>query len=155
MPARVEEVHHAKDEGVHFEMLVEITERSSRLLAHGGRTLKDGLPIMIVILLEPAQLLWFRGRFQLATHLSVLRTGAGVDRQSLYVHSCRLLPKRCGVWISAISRAVPIGPIKESAATIAWPHVSGSPPTDPAARLDAPLARNSARRRTPASPNPV
>jgi hypothetical protein len=37
---------------------------------------------MIVVLIEPAQLRWFLGTLQLSTHVLVLRTVAGVDRQS-------------------------------------------------------------------------
>ena len=43
---------------------------------------KDGLHIMLVVLIAPAQLLWLLGTLQLSTHVPVLRTVARVDRQS-------------------------------------------------------------------------
>src|SRR6516164_5899026 len=64
------------------QALVEITEPSLSAAGPGGRTLKDGLHIMIVVLIEPAQRRWFLGTLQLSTHVPVLRTVAGVDRQS-------------------------------------------------------------------------
>src|SRR6266851_70493 len=61
---------------------VEILERSFAAAGHGGRTLEDGLHIMIVVLVEPAQLLWFLGTLQLSSHIPVLRAVARLDRQT-------------------------------------------------------------------------
>src|SRR5215467_2089177 len=64
------------------QALVEITERSLPAAGHGSRTLEDGLHIMTMIFIEPAQLLWFLGTLQLTGHIAVLRTVARVDRQT-------------------------------------------------------------------------
>jgi len=45
-------------------------------------TLEDGLHIMIMILIEPTNLLWFLGTLQLSGHVTVLRTVARLDRQT-------------------------------------------------------------------------
>src|SRR6516162_7125716 len=80
------------------QALVEITEPSLSAAGPGGRTLKDGLHIMIVVLIEPAQRLWFLGTLQLSTHVPVLRTVAGVDRQSAVGPQLPLGAEAWGVW---------------------------------------------------------
>src|ERR1019366_4532552 len=64
------------------QALVEIVERSLPAAGHSGRTLEDGLHIMIVILIEPTNLLWFLGTLQLSGHVTVLCTVACLDRQT-------------------------------------------------------------------------
>src|SRR5271169_1331648 len=64
------------------QALIEIAERSLPAAGHGGRTLKDGLHIMVMILIEPTQLLWFLSTLQLSAYVPVLRTVARVDRQT-------------------------------------------------------------------------
>ena len=64
------------------QALVEITEPSLSAAGPGGRTLKDGLHIMIVVLIEPTQLLGFLSTLQRSGHVPVLPTVARVDRQT-------------------------------------------------------------------------
>ena len=64
------------------QALVEIAEWSLPTAGHRGRTLKDGLHIMIVVLIEPAQLLWFLATLQLSGYVAVLRTVVRLDRQT-------------------------------------------------------------------------
>ena len=61
---------------------VEIVERSLPTAGHGRRILEDGLHIMIMILIEPTNLLWFLGTLQLSAHVTVLRTVARIDRET-------------------------------------------------------------------------
>jgi hypothetical protein len=62
------------------QALVEIVERSFPAAGHGRRILEDGLHIMIMILIEPTNLLWFLGTLQLSGHVAVLRTVVRLDR---------------------------------------------------------------------------
>src|SRR6266853_152050 len=62
------------------QSLVEIVERSLPAAGHGRRILEDGLHIMIMILIEPTNLLWFLGTLQLSGHVAILRTVARLDR---------------------------------------------------------------------------
>ena len=61
---------------------VEIAERSLPAAGHGRRTLKDGLPIVIVVRIEPTKLRWFLATLQLSGHVAVVRTVARLDRQT-------------------------------------------------------------------------
>src|SRR5271165_250229 len=79
---RQSEASHRRLHPLAEQALVEIAERSLPAAGHGGRTLKDGLHIMIVVLIEPTQLLWFLSTLQLSGHVPVLRTVARVDRQT-------------------------------------------------------------------------
>ena len=45
-------------------------------------TLEDGFHVMIVILIEPTQLLWLFRTLQLSVHVTVLRTVARIDRET-------------------------------------------------------------------------
>src|SRR6266699_2582334 len=50
--------------------------------AHTRRTLEDRFHVMIVILIEPTQLLWFLGTLQLSSHVTVLRAVARLNRET-------------------------------------------------------------------------
>ena len=117
------------------QALVEIVERSLAAAGHGRRTLEDGFQIMIMILIEPTQLLWFLGTLQLSSHVTVLRTVARLNRQTAVGPQLPLGAEPMGVWISAISSALESDRSKESGAVIWSRSVSGSRPTDPAAPL--------------------
>src|SRR5882762_9665294 len=62
---------------------------------------------MIVVLVEPAQLLWFLGTLQLASHVAVLRAVACLDRQTTV---CPKLPLRAEPMRSLDQRNQQSGP---------------------------------------------
>src|SRR6266853_5113289 len=64
------------------QALVEIVERSLSAAGHRRRTLEDGFHIVIMILIEPTNLLGLLRTLQLSAHVTVLRTVARIDRQS-------------------------------------------------------------------------
>jgi len=59
--SRQDEASHRRLHPFCEQLQVEILERSFPAAGHGGRTLKDGFHIMIVVLVKPAQLLWLLG----------------------------------------------------------------------------------------------
>src|SRR5579864_3564999 len=84
------EASHRRLHPFHEQLQVEILERSFPAAGHGGRTLEDGFHIMIVVLVEPAQLLWFLRPLQLSSHVAVLRAVA-----------CLASPNRCMSTVAA------------------------------------------------------
>ena len=64
------------------QALVEIVERSFAAAGHTRRTLEDGFHIVIMILIEPTQLLGFLGTLQLSGHVTVLRAVARLNRET-------------------------------------------------------------------------
>ena len=61
---------------------VEIVERSLSAAGHTRRTFEDGFHIVIMILIEPTNLLGLFRTLELSAHVTVLRTVARIDRQS-------------------------------------------------------------------------
>jgi hypothetical protein len=82
--SRQDEASHRRLHPFCEQLQVEILERSFPAAGHGGRTLKDGFHIMIVVLVKPAQLLWLLGTLQLSSHVAVLRAVARLDRQTIW-----------------------------------------------------------------------
>jgi hypothetical protein len=78
--SRQGEASHRRLHAFREQALVEIVERSLPAAGHGGRTSEDGFHIMIVVLIQPTNLLWFLGTSQLSGHVTVLRTVARLDR---------------------------------------------------------------------------
>src|ERR1022692_2565442 len=64
------------------QALVEVVERSLPAAGHTRRTLEDRFHLMIVILIEPTQLLWFLGTLQLSSHVMVLRAVVRLNRET-------------------------------------------------------------------------
>src|SRR5713101_7746639 len=64
------------------QALVEIVEHSLAAAGHTRRTLEDGFHIVIMILIEPTQLLGFLGTLQLSSHVTVLRAVARLNRET-------------------------------------------------------------------------
>ena len=64
------------------QALVEIVERSLAAAGHTRRALEDGFHIVIVILIEPAQLLGFLGTLQPSSHVTVLRAVVRLNRET-------------------------------------------------------------------------
>src|ERR1700723_567138 len=60
---------------------VEIVERSPATAGPGGRALEDLFHLMVVISIQPTELLRFLGELQLSTHKTVLRTVVGLNAQ--------------------------------------------------------------------------
>jgi hypothetical protein len=56
------------------------TDSLSETLKLLAVSVEDGLHIMIMILIEPTNLLWFLGTLQLSGHVAILRTVARLDR---------------------------------------------------------------------------
>src|SRR5271165_1194641 len=92
--SRQGEASHRRLHAFREQALVEIVERSLAAAGPRRRTLEDGFHIVIMLLIEPKNLLGLFRTLQLSAH------------------SCRLLRNRCGVCIRAISRAARIGPIE-------------------------------------------
>src|SRR6266567_5944096 len=67
------------------QALVEVVERSLLAAGHTRRTLEDRFHVMIVILIEPTQLLWFLGTLQLSSQ----RNGMARCRASQSRDRCR------------------------------------------------------------------
>src|ERR1035437_2392139 len=80
--SRQGEASHRRLHAFREQALVEIVERSLAAAGHTSRTLEDGFHIMIMILIEPTQLLWFLGTLQLSSHVTVLRAVARLDRET-------------------------------------------------------------------------
>ena len=57
-------------------------EHSLAAAGHTRGTLEDGFHIVIMILIEPTQLLGFLGTLQLSSHVTVLRAVARLNRQT-------------------------------------------------------------------------
>jgi hypothetical protein len=51
----------------------------------GGRTLEDLFHLMVVISIQPTNLLWFLGALHLSAHKAVLRTVVGLNAQATVV----------------------------------------------------------------------
>src|SRR5580700_10038536 len=64
------------------QSFVEVVERSLLAAGHNRRTLEDGFHIVIMILIEPTQLLWFLGTLQLSSHVTVLRAVMRLNRET-------------------------------------------------------------------------
>src|SRR5208282_5494716 len=64
------------------QALVEVVERSLPAAGHICRTLEDFFHLVIVILIEPTQLLGFLGTLQLSGHVTVLRAVARLNRET-------------------------------------------------------------------------
>src|SRR5208337_4930014 len=94
------------------QALVEIVQRSLLAAGHTRRTLEDGFHIMVMILIEPTQLLWFLATLHLPAHVTVLGTVARLDRQTAVGPQLPLGAETMRVWISAMSSAARIGPIE-------------------------------------------
>src|ERR1017187_3122639 len=80
--SRQGEASHRRLHAFREQALVEIVERSLAAAGHTRRTLEDGFHFMIMILIEPTQLLWFLGTLQLSSHVTVLRAVARLDRET-------------------------------------------------------------------------
>src|SRR5713101_2744893 len=89
--SRQGEASHRRLHAFREQALVEIVERSLAAAGHRCRTLEDGFHIVIMILIEPTNLLGlFRTLqlsahvtvLQLSAHVTVLRTVARIDRQA-------------------------------------------------------------------------
>ena len=65
-----------------LQTLIEIVKRSLLTAGHGRRPFEDGFHIVIVISIEPTNLLWFFGTLHLSGHVPVLRTVVRLNRQS-------------------------------------------------------------------------
>src|SRR6202167_3082449 len=61
---------------------VEIVERSPATASPGGRALEDLFHLMVVISIQPTNLLGFLGALHLSTHKAVLRTVVGLNAQT-------------------------------------------------------------------------
>jgi len=80
--SRQGEASHRRPHSFREQLQVEILERSFAAAGHGDRTLEDGLHIMIVVLVESTQLLWFLTTLQLSTPRDVaVRRLADLRRQ--------------------------------------------------------------------------
>src|SRR6202162_4192269 len=80
--SRQGEASHRRLHAFREQALVEIVERSLAAAGHRRRTLEDGFHIVIMILIEPTNLLGFFRTLQLSSHVTVLRTVARIDRQT-------------------------------------------------------------------------
>jgi len=61
---------------------VEVVKRSSTTTGTRGRTFKNLLHLMVVILIETTNLLWLLGMSQLSVHITVLRAVVGLHPQA-------------------------------------------------------------------------
>ena len=64
------------------QALVEVVERSLSAAGHTRRTLEDFFHLMIVILIEPTQLLWLFRTLQLSSHVMVLSAVVRLNRET-------------------------------------------------------------------------
>ena len=80
--SRQGEASHRRLHAFGEQSLVEIVERSLPAAGHRRRTLEDGFHIVIMILIEPTNLLGLLRTLQLSAHVTVLRAVARIARQS-------------------------------------------------------------------------
>src|ERR1022692_1890385 len=79
--ARQRQPRHLRLHPLGQQRRVEIMERSPATAGPGSRTLEDLFHLMIVISIQPTNLLGFLGALQLSAHKAVLRTVVGLNAQ--------------------------------------------------------------------------
>src|ERR1017187_2620556 len=80
--ARQCQTRHLRLHALGQQTRVEIVEHSSATAGPGGRTLEDLFHLMVVISIQPTNLLRFLGALQLSTHKTVLRTVVRLNARS-------------------------------------------------------------------------
>jgi hypothetical protein len=81
-------------------------QRAHTTAGSDGSSLEDLFHLVVVILIETANLLRFFRALQLSVHVAILRTVAGLDAQATTVAVCY------GTGVGAIKRAARIGPMQ-------------------------------------------
>ena len=90
---------------------VKIAERSMGGTRSHGRTLEDIFEIMVMVRIQPTELLWFLRALQLSLGIAVLRAVVGLQRKPAVGPQCRLVRNRWGVCSNATNWAARSGPI--------------------------------------------
>src|SRR6202171_925392 len=80
--ARQRQTRHLRLHALGQQSRVEIVERSPATAGPGGCALEDFFHLMVVISIQPTNLLGFLGELQLPTHKAVLRTVVGLNAQA-------------------------------------------------------------------------
>src|SRR5258707_15500986 len=88
--ARQRQTRHLRLHPFGQQTRVEIVERSRATTGPGGRTLEDLLHLMVVISIQPTNLLGFPGALHLSADKAVLRTVMGLNAQATVGPELRL-----------------------------------------------------------------
>src|ERR1700723_507920 len=117
---------------------VEIVERSPATAGPGGGALEDLFHLMVVISIQPTNLLGFLGALHLSAHKTVLRAVVGLNAQPTVGPELPLAAKPVrGLHQPRSSGRLESDRRRESGAAVSRPYVSGSRPKTRIVRLAA------------------